>query len=199
MKTKELANKVFERMKSFNPNEVMPKLKLANEGAIADYMNTKTCMNYQWMCCLVDVVKPRQIVELGGAMGVGTICLGHYLPKTSHFYSITLEEGGLEFSYIPLGKEPKNWHLIVGNDLDMKNWQGVDLSATDIWYFDTEHSFEQLGKELDLFTAYFKKDTILLFDDIRINELWSVWRKLPYDKVELTKPLHWSGFGLAIV
>ena len=199
MKSKELADKVFERMKSFDPNEIMPKLKLANEGAIQDYLNDKTCANYQFMTCLVDIVKPSQIVELGGAMGVGTICLYHHLPENSHLYSITLPEGGLQFSYIqqPI---PKNMYLVEGDDLKLSNWpKDCYLSRTDLWYFDSLHTFAHLKAELELYSKYFKKGVILMFDDIRMNELWPIWRDLPYDKVELTKPLHYSGWGLATV
>lgn len=198
MNAKTLSDNVFNRMKSFDENEILPKLHRANDGAIEDYLNTNGCANYQFMACLVDLVKPKQIVELGGAMGVGTICLHHYLSQDSKLYSITLAENGLEFSYVDK-PYPDNLNLIVGDDLDIKNWKGVNLSKTDLWYFDSLHTHEQLSKEIKLYKSYFRKGAILMFDDIRMDELWSIWDELEYDKVELTDPLHYTGWGLAIV
>ena len=197
MTAKELADKTFERLKNFDVRPCMPALRAANQGAIEDLLNTNGCANYQWWPGLIDEVKPKQVVELGGAMGVGTIMMLQSKWQDYHLYSITLAEGGLEFSYI-VDNYP-NLTKIVGDDLDMKNWEGVNLSKTDIWYFDSLHKREQLEKELELYTPFFHKGTVLVFDHIRMPELWPVWKDLQCDKVELTDPLHYSGYGLGVI
>jgi|GEM_PF-5513897 len=197
MKLQEIVDKTFERSKSINPLEWMPALRMANDGAKEDVLNTNGCFNYVWSSALMDVVKPKQVVELGGAMGVWSICVLQNLPPESQLYSITLEEHGLEFSYVQ--DTYYNFHPIVGDDLDLNNFKGVDLHKTDIWYFDSLHTYEQLTKELDLYSPFFKKGAILLFDDIRMAELWPVWEKLAYEKIELTDPCHFTGWGVAIV
>jgi len=201
MTAEEIYNKGLARMREFNVNPLMPALRYLNEGAMQDVLNTNGCAYYQWTPCIVDMLKPKQIVELGGAMGVWALCVLHALPSTSTLYSITLPEEGKEFSYIK--DDYPNLVKIIGDDLDMDNWQGVDLSATDLWFFDAEHTEEHLRKELDLYSPYFKKGTVLLFDDIRSFGLAPVWEDVVAGKWgkmtthDATDPLHYSGYGIS--
>jgi len=200
MTLQEIVDKTFEKFKDFKIQALMPALhgiKPPFDGALEDILNINGCANYQFSACLIDLLKPKQVVELGGAMGAWCLCVLYSLPAESQLYSITLAEDGREFVFI-VDNYP-NFHPIVGDDLDMKNWGGVDLNKTDIWYFDSLHTNEQLTKELELYSPFFKKGAILLFDDIRMDELWPVWEKLPYEKIELTDPCHYSGWGVARV
>lgn len=128
-------------------------------------------------------------------MGVWSVCVLYALNPNSKLYSITLPEGGLEFSFV--ADTYPNFFPIVGDDLNLSLWpKGLDLSATDLWFIDSEHTEKQLRAELKLYSPFFKKRALVLFDDIRMPELWRVWQELPYDKVELTNPCHYSGFGM---
>lgn len=198
MTARELSALVFERLATFNVGQVMPALRKANDGALEDVLNINGSAYYQFMACLVDILKPKQVVELGGAMGVGTLMLLHFLPENSKLYSITLPEGGLEFSYIA-DKYP-NLTIVLGDDLDLAVWpKDCDLSKTDLYFFDSLHTKEQLTKELELYTPFFKKGAVLLFDDIRMPDLWPIWESLTYNKTEVTNPCHYTGFGICIV
>jgi hypothetical protein len=194
---KELYEKAMKRWESFDVNPLMPALRGCNEGAIEDVLNVNGCRYYQVSSCLADVLKPKQTVELGGAMGVWALCVLHMLPIESKLYSITLAEHGLEFSFIK--DTYPNLIKIVGDDLSMDNWKDVDLHQTDLWFFDSLHTREHLTKELELYSPFFKEGTVLLFDDIRMDELWPVWEGLSYEKLEITNPCHYSGFGIAVV
>lgn len=200
---KELYDDVNERMTYFTVHGLMPALRHCNGGALEDVLNTNGCAYYQWSTCLIDVMKPKQIVELGGAMGVWSICALHYLPADSKLYSITLAEHGLEFSFIK--DQYPNLIKVVGDDLDMSNWpKDLDFSKTDLIFFDSLHTAKQLQAEIDLYVPLLKKGTVMLFDDIRMPELWPVWERLINSgKVssyyEATNPLHYSGFGIAIL
>jgi len=201
MTAKEWFDKGMERLKTFDVRGLLPSLRAANEGAIEDVSNTNGCAFYQWSISLIDVMKPKQVLELGGAMGVWSICALHTLPQESKLYSITLPEGGLEFSYIV--DKYTNFFPILGDDLDMKNWEGVDLSKTDLWFIDSLHEKEHLEKELNLYSPFFKKGAIILFDDIHINngmeEVWKEIRNKEWDCYDATDPLHYSGFGICKV
>lgn len=196
MKLKELADKTIAKLKDTDLKTALVALRAANQGAVEDVLNTNGCANYAWWPQLIDEVKPKQIVELGGAMGVGTVMMLQSKYQDYHLYSITLAEGGLEFAYV-VDKYP-NLTMIVGDDLDMKNWEGVDLAKTDIWYIDSLHTENQLRRELELYTPYFKKGAIVVFDDIRMPELYPVWKELTekYEHVEMTDPLHFTGYGM---
>lgn len=197
------SNKLFE---AFNPEDLMPELELAFDGAKADVRDKTGCGNYCWFPGFVETLQPKQMVELGGAMGVGDICILHKFPKDSKLYSITLAERGLEFCFIKDKSKYPNFYPIVGDDLDLGVWpKDLDLSKTDVWYIDSEHSEEQLRKELELYKQFFKKGAIVLFDDIHLNPgMNNVWNELDQifpvsQKVDLTVPLHWSGWGLVEV
>lgn len=199
MKLQEIVDKTFAKVKSFKPQILLPALREADKEPFKDElwdgpMNTNGCACYVFSTCLVDLLKPKQVVELGGAMGMWSLCVLHSLPAESKLYSITLPEGGLEFKFV-VDKYP-NFYPILGDDLDMNNWKGVDLAKTDIWNIDTIHTAEHLKKELELYTPFFKKGAILLFDDIRMNDMFEVWESLPYEKKELTDPCHFSGWGI---
>ena len=192
---KDLLEKSIKDSESFPIRAIMPALRGLNSGALEDVLNTNGCRYYQWLPCFIDRVHPLQIVELGGAMGVADIMMLQSRWQDYKLYSITLEEHGLEFSMI--ADKHKNLIKIVGDDLDLKNWKGVDLSKTDLWFIDTLHTKDQLTKELELYTPFFKKGAIVLFDDIHMPELQPVWDLLcqRYDHYDLTDPCHYSGFG----
>ena len=200
MTAKQVYDQGLERLKTFKVEGLLPSLQYCSRGAIDDVLNTNGCCYYQWSSCIVDVFKPHQVVELGGAMGVWCLCVLHYLPEESKFYSITLEEHGLEFSFIK--DKYANFTPIVGDDLDIQNWQGVDLSQTDLWFIDSLHTEEHLRAELKLYSPYFKKGAVILLDDIRMGGLDRAWSNLladeGYDCYDGTDPLHFSGYGICV-
>jgi predicted O-methyltransferase YrrM len=173
----------------------MPALRGLNSGALEDVLNINGCAYYQFLPQLIDLIEPSCVVELGGAMGVADVMMLQSKWQDYKLYSITLAEHGLEFSMI--ADEYKNLVKIIGDDLDIKNWKDIDLSKTDLWFIDTLHTKEQLTKELELYTPFFKKGAIVLFDDIHMPELQPVWDLLcqKYDHYDLTDPCHYSGFG----
>ena len=179
----------------------MPALRFANEGAIEDVLNINGVAYYQWLPAAIDVLKPKQVVELGGAMGVSTIMMLQAKHQDFRLYSITLPEHGLEYSYIK--DNYSNLTMVVGDDLDLKNWpEDLDLAKTDLWLFDTIHTKIQLESELKLYEPFFKEGAVLLFDDIHISpEMDEVWETLKarYDNWDCSDPLHYSGFGICCV
>lgn len=196
------AEELYNKVKEVDFTTDMSLFAKCNDGAIRDVESSDGRSDYyKWLPKLIKMTQPKQIVELGGAMGVSAISMLQTLPKKSKLYSITLEEHGLEFSF--MDKEYSNFVKIVGDDLDLNNWpKDLDLSKTDIWFIDSEHTYEQVRKEIDLYKKYFKEGSILLFDDIHINEgLSQVWeeikQEIPGDKYE--SDLHWSGYGIIVV
>jgi 2-polyprenyl-3-methyl-5-hydroxy-6-metoxy-1,4-benzoquinol methylase/glycosyltransferase involved in cell wall biosynthesis len=195
------AQELYNKAKEVDFTIDMEPFKLCNDGARQDVLNTERSGYYQWLPKLINLTQPKQVVELGGAMGVACIAMLQTLPKDSRLYSITLAEHGLEFSF--LDKEYPNLTKVVGSDLDLSNWpKDLDLSMTDIWFIDSEHTYEQVRAEIDLYKPFFKEGTILLFDDIAINEgLKKVWEEIK-EEIPGTKyesDLHYSGYGIVVV
>lgn len=147
---------------------------------------------YQWLACLTKLLKPKQVVELGAAAGMSTMMIASELSPDAILYSCD-NDPAIAWKWMS-GEWPQVKRLL-GSDLDLKVWKGVDLEKTDLWFIDTLHFAEQLKKEIELYSPYWKKGAIVVFDDIRMNDMYPVWESLSYDKQENTNPCHYSGFG----
>jgi len=197
MQLETLLKETFNELKNFKVETILPDLKHCSDGAIRDVLDTKNSLYYQWLCCLMRVMKPKQIVELGGAMGVSALCMLSQVPEEAKIYSITLEEHGLEFSFIKT--EYPQLTKIVGDDSDMGVWpKDLDWSKTDLLFIDAEHSAVAVQRELDTYLPLLKKGTLVLLDDIKMDELFPVWIGIDKEKRDLSV-LHHSGFGLVVV
>lgn len=193
----ELNKRVFEELDSFSVEGILPDLKDVAPGSLKDVLDTSGSYYYQWLACLMRVLKPKQIVELGGAMGTSALCMLSQLPEDAKLYSITLEEGGLEFSYIK--SNYPQLVKVIGNDLDLDVWpDDLDWYKTDLLFIDAEHTYNHVKKELDLYIPRLKPGTLVLMDDIKMEELYPLWVSIVYPKLDLGT-LHHSGFGMFVV
>ena len=198
MTAKELFDEVKPLWEKYDLSKAETHLKHLSAGARNDIENKKEAGYYQFLACLVNYLRPIQVVELGGAMGASALMMLSSLPKESRLYSITLAEENLEFSFV---KETyPNFVPVVGDDLTLTSWpKDLDLHQTDLWFFDSEHTLRQLSAEYKFYKKYFKKGCVILLDDIRINEeMWQMWTTWGGDKFDASVYLHHSGFGIVV-
>lgn len=209
----ELDIKVQEALTHFDIGSLMHHFDLVGEGQKLELLNKNERgqnLYYQWLACLMKVVEPKQVVELGPAAGISTIAMATQLDKDVKLYSVDIDESlawkWMKYDYPQVVK-------ILGDDLDLKVWNlpveikensarargYVDLKKTDVWFIDTLHTKEQLTKEIELYSPFFKKGAVVVLDDIRMEGLWDVWQSLSYDKCETTFPNHYSGFGHFVI
>lgn len=201
MTANELDIKVMDYVGRYDPQPVIQNhMSLVGVGQIAEVKNEGdrgVNLYYQWLACLVRMIKPKQIVELGSAAGISTIMMAIELDKDAKLYGVDIDP---ELAWKWMSRDYPQVTKVLGDDLDLSIYpKDCDLSLTDIWFLDSLHTEEQLRAELKLYTPFFKKGAILVFDDIRIPGLDKVWEELPYDKQDITNPCHYSGFGVAIV
>ncbi len=206
-------------LKSFDIGELKDHFSLIPEGQLNEIYDKSDHQNryYQWLACLMRVLKPKQVVELGAAAGISTIMMASQLPKESKVYSVDIDKS---IAWKWMNREYPNVVKILGDDTDIDIWKELgewvddgdlpgynednqfvpfDLEGTDVWFIDALHTKEHLQKELDLYTPFFKKGAVIVLDDIRMEGLWDLWQALPYDKCETTNPNHHTGFGHFIV
>ena len=196
MDLKDIVKDTFKELETFNVETILPDLKHCALGSIHDVLNTQDSLYYQWITCLMRTYKPKQIVELGGAMGCSALCMLSQLPEDAKLYSITLEEHGLEFSYIKTNYPQLT--KIVGDDKDMNVWpKDLDWSKTDLLFIDAEHTAEAVRRELKTYLPLIGKGKLVLVDDIHMDELWPVWLELDKEKMDISV-LHHSGYGIFI-
>lgn len=190
----ELDKKVFELVRDYDVNTIADHLTAINPAHLENEVKNGNGQNlyYQWLACLVRLIKPKQVVELGAASGISTIMMATELDKDAKLYSV---DNDPTIAWKWMAKDYPQVEKILGDDLDMSIWKDIDLSKTDLWFIDTLHVARQLKREVELYSPYWKKGAIVVFDDIRLNELWLIWDSFIYDKCENTNPCHYSGFG----
>lgn len=201
----ELDKAVMELVQDYDVIPVLQQMRLVAEGQLREVQNINDRQNlyYQWLACLIKLLKPKQVVELGAAAGISTIMMATELPKDSKLYSVDYDRS---IAWIWMDEEYPQVVKLLGDTLDIYTWPlelriwPSPLKETDVWFFDSLHTQEQLEAELEFYTPYFKKGAVLVFDDIHINPgMEKVWNELLYDKHDISNPCHWSGFGVAIV
>lgn len=196
MTANELDLLVHKYLDHFDPYSLFPHLEMVREDHKLEILNQSTqgqSLYYQWLSCLVRAVNPKQVVELGSAAGISTIMMVTQLNKDAKLYSVDIDES---IAWKWIARDYPQLIKILGDDLDMGIWpKEVDLKKTDVWFLDTLYTADQLQKEIDLYSKFWKKGAVVVLDDIRLPGLWKIWEKLPYDKYETTQPNHFSGFG----
>jgi cephalosporin hydroxylase len=209
MTANELDMKVMDLVREYDVAPVLLHMSRVGEGQLREVQNTNDRANlyYQWLACLIKLLKPKQVVELGAAAGISTIMMATELDKDAKLYSVDFDP---EIAWKWMDKEYPQVIKILGDTRDINIWPQTEslynkdwpmlLRQTDIWFFDSLHTEEQLRSELEIYKPYFKKGAVLVFDDIHMNPgMNKVWDELPYDKHDISNPCHWSGFGVAIV
>lgn len=197
------AKELFETVKplweKYDLKQAEPYLKGLSPGSRNDLENKTESGYYQFLPVLVEYLKPKIIVELGGAMGASALMMLSTLPRESLLYSITLEEHGLQFSFVK--EKYAQFVPIVGDDLILENWpKDLILQDTDLWFFDSLHTYDQLHSEIELYKPFFKKGAVILVDDIKLsNEMFKAWLEFPGDKFDASVYLHYSGFGIVVI
>lgn len=204
MNLKKLLNQSLNNLEKFNPESIIDKLSfniyLNVVYGAGDIRDKKSCANYCWFPGFIDILKPKQIVELGSAMGVALVSMLQSQHKVDHIYGVTLAENNLEFCYIDKIKYP-NLKCITGNYMDMSIWpKDVDLKKTDFWYIDGLHQGPHVTEQIKLYKPFFKPGTIIAFDDIfmspDMSEMWHGLDDILDIKYKTTLPLHFTGWGL---
>jgi len=171
---------------------INPYLEGVNEGSLND-IHSPLSKYYQYLPAVIALKKPNQVVELGSAGGASVLMMLSYLSPRAKMYACSLVEPEGEFRFIT--DVYSNLTLIRGDDLNLSVWGECNLKRTDIWFIDTEHSYQQLHNELKLYNQFFKKGALVFLDDIHLNDMPQAWREIKYPKLSL-EGWHHSGFGV---
>lgn len=199
MTPQELHDKVMRLVEKTDFSELDEHLSLVGHGQRQEIENTTGRPNqyYQWLHCAMKVLKPKQVMELGAAAGISTIMMTTALPEESKLISVDIDP---TIAWKWMNRDYPQVVKVLGDDLDLSMYPNdVDFGKTDFWFIDSLHTPEQLQAEIDLYGHYWGKGTVLAFDDIHIDELDEVWDALPYNKLDITDPCHYSGWGIAVV
>lgn len=184
------------RNKKIDMARAMPYIKHVEAGSWGDIIQGHA-LYYKYLPLVIDMEKPKQVVELGSAAGASTLMMLSHMPKYSLLVACSIPEPEGEFRFIK--EDYDNLKLIRGDDLDLSVWGELDLLKTDIWFFDTDHNYEQVHAELELYDKFFKPGCLVFMDDINLNEgMRRAWAEIEYPKLELPEWHSYKGTGFGV-
>lgn len=157
--------------------------------------------HYKLLAAIVSILKPKTVVEIGTGTGLSALSLLKFLPADGKLVTFDTEEWW-RISDTALRKEDfsdPRFHFSTDNLTDpllIGVYAGV-LAKADLFFIDAAKDVKtELALLKNLETIPFEKPPLMIFDDIRLMSMISIWRSLPYPKLDLTSFGHWSGTGL---
>ena len=152
---------------------------------------------YRYLVGMVRVLKPMQVVELGGRTGLSAHYMLSNMPHDANLYTVDIVDALRELKMQPPKRNTA--HILIGDTRDMTIWDDceADLGKTDLWFFDSDHTYDQLTAEWALYSPHFRRGAVAMLDDVLLNDgMWQAWQEISQPKL-LTPELHHSGWGLA--
>jgi len=179
-----LADPEFEqRFSNFLREDQLGKWKLDN-----------VCGYYWYLHALVLVTRPKKIVELGRCLGTSALFMLGALGEDAVLITVDTLERASDLSHC---LDDPRLRVLVGNDLDLATFDGVDISDIDFLFIDTDHTCAQATKEWELYLPFLSENAIVVFDDITMNNMGAFWVPLDCARLETGTTYHYTGFGLA--
>ncbi|WP_165550018.1 class I SAM-dependent methyltransferase [Kribbella speibonae] len=191
-----LANQVVERA-------IDQPLRLLRERHAADSVFVWPGQHYRLLASIVEVLKPRTIIEIGTFNGASALALLENLPAAGHLVT---------FDIVPCFQVDRT--LLRAEDLDGERLIPV---TADLHRGEVFEAYADLLRTADLIFIDGPKDgqfesglmsglgrlglaagTPLVFDDIRLWNMLHFWHTLDLPKLDLTGFGHFTGTGLAL-
>ncbi len=181
----EMSSYIRQRLeKEFNVDAV----KDVHPGA--NYSFTRTSIG---VYCAIRYTKPEFVIETGVAQGVSSFLFLKALQHNDSGRLISIDypnrdPEGYEYDdiidhvYTPKEKEPgwlipgnlrNSWQLIIGKSSEIL----PALDKCDIFYHDSEHSYNNMMREFEWAYSHVPKGGIISSDDIAWNNAWSDFLK----------------------
>ena len=164
-------------LKELNQSELIP-FSTAYDIPVGNNLNTTFG---KWIYCCVRVFKPQVMVETGVSHGYSSWVILNALHKngSGHLYSIDLPDHDTNDSYNVEGESKvgwmvpdglKNqWTLQLGDAKKLLPALMDELSAIDLFFHDSDHSYEHMTFEFQCVYESVKSGGLILSDDVDKN------------------------------
>ena len=150
----------------------------------------------QVLYALVRITKPEIAVETGVAAGVSSSIILNAMKMNGRgrLYSIDADLRSFDGVTLPLGKPvgfliPKDlrehWQLVIGFSKEVLEALLKKLETIDLFFHDSEHSYENMMFEYSTAWKYLKKGGLLVSDNIDWNNAFDDFatrQKVPFKK-----------------
>jgi predicted O-methyltransferase YrrM len=157
--------------------------------------------HYNFLTAITKICKPRVIWEFGTNTGMGTVALLEGAEENTKIITVDID---------PWHSKERSW--IQEEDIKSGKISQLVLSMSDPSLFidkneelaEADLIFVDGPKDVDTETAFFehldkmtfRRNPIVVVDDIRLLKMLRIWRNLEKPKFDLTSFGHWSGTGL---
>lgn len=183
----------LKRNELIRPNEHPGGLKMAGNSLHTTFG--------KWIYCTVRATKPDIMIETGVSHGASSWIILNAMKKNGKgkLYSIDLPnldtnanynfKAGLEQTGWMIPEQLKNnWQLILGDAKKELPALLLSLGSIDIFFHDSDHSYEHMKFEFETVLPYLKAGGVLLSDDIDKNNSFQEFvRKQEWNSVEFNK------------
>jgi cephalosporin hydroxylase len=149
---------------------------------------------YWYLHALVAVVRPKKVLELGRCLGTSTLFILGALEAGAMLISVDIHEQASDLAHM---SDDQRLQSLIGNDLDLATYDGIDIAGIDFLFVDTDHTYAQATKEWVLYRPFLADNTLVVFDDITMNDMGRFWDELPCAKFATGTTYHYTGFGIA--
>ncbi len=165
------------------------------------YPNIWPGEHYKLLAAFVDLLQPEYAVEIGTYTGLSSLCMKKFLPKKSKLitYDITPWHDFKETVFIKQDFSDQRLIQFIDNLADpfLFKKHRFYLENASFIFIDATHDGYLEKTLFDLFeTLSFKKNPVILLDDIRVWSMLKMWREIKKPKLDITSLGHWSGTGL---
>lgn len=122
------------------------------------------------MSPLVTVTRPKKVVELGRCLGTSALFMLGAPDEDATLITVDTEERSSDPDHC---RQDPRLQILLGNDLDLQTYGGVDMTDIDFLYVDTNHTNDQVSREWNLFLPWLSDRALAVFDDITMNDMRS--------------------------
>lgn len=157
--------------------------------------------HYRLLASFVQILKPKLVIEIGTYRGLSALALKKFLPPSSQLVTFdvldwkTLPETSLKEEDFKDGQMRQILDDLADPKIVEKH--RALLEEADFFFIDAAKDGVMEQKFLENFKMLnFKKQPLLIFDDIRIWKMLKIWREIPLPKIDITSFGHWTGTGV---
>ncbi len=166
-----------------------------------DSLNLWPGEHYRLLAGFVQVLKPNLVIEIGTAEGLSALSMLKYLSPSGRLVSFDIVrwDDYPKSCLIPEDLQDGRFQQIIGDLGETSTFeQHRDLlSRADLIFIDAaKDGILEHRLVANFQTLRFESQPLFVFDDIRLWNMLSVWRTLPWPKLDLTSFGHWCGTGI---
>ncbi len=161
--------------------------------------NTTSQIQGELIARLVVQFKPKNIIELGTSLGLGTMYLA--LPDSrSQIYTVEGCESLVKYAHSSFQKNKiRNVKVIHGIFKEVLPSLLNKISVIDMVYFDGHHTYEATKEYFKMCLPYASKGAFFIFDDIHwSSEMDRIWNEI-ISNPQVSVSFDLFHFGIAIL